>query len=239
MKIDTFISNFRQAFGESRVLPIAIWYSREPITSTTKLGGCYFKYLCEIRNGVAVSFNGDNIGCGGGKFYSGYSEMPEFVPNFVSNKEHYKQTPELVIDIIDKIGVQRKDGMYLNFSRIDNLSSFDDIEALLFLATADMLSGLSAWAFYDRNEPDTVSALFGSGCSSVVTQTINENSKNGYRSFIGFLDPSVRPYVESNEVAFITPMSRFKVMYDTMRQSSLFDAHAWGKVLERINNTNV
>ena len=235
MEISKFIENFREAFGEKQVLPIAIWYSIEPISETTKVGGCYFKHLSEIRNGAVITLNEGNIGCGGGKFYSGYSEMPEHIPTFVSAKEHYKQTPELVIDMVGKLGVQRKDGKYLNFSRIDNLSSFDGVEALLFLATADVLSGLAAWAFYDRNESDTVSSLFGSGCSAVVTQGINENSKGGYRSFIGFLDPSVRPYVESNEVSFIIPMSRFRVMYDTMRHSCLFDANAWSKVLERIN----
>ena len=236
MEIDKFIEQFKQAFGEKQPLPIAIWYSTEPITETPKLGGCYFKHLHEIRNGAVVSLTEDNIGCGGGKFYSGYSDMPQFVPKFVSEKEHYKQTPELVIDAVDAIDVRRKDGKYLNFSRIDNLTSFDAVEALLFLATADVLSGLSAWAFYDRNESDTVSSLFGSGCSSVVTQVINENSQGGYRSFIGFLDPSVRPHIERNELAFVTPMSRFRVMYDTMLHSCLFDTNAWGKVLERINS---
>ncbi len=236
METGKFIDTFREAFGEKPPLPIAIWYSEGQITETPKVGGCYFKYLNEIRCGATVSFSLDNIGCGGGKFYSGFSAMPEFVPNFVSVKERYKQTPELVVDAVARIDVHSKEGKYLNFSRIDNLNSFDGVEVLLFLVTPDVLSGLSAWAFYDRNESDVVSSQFGSGCSSVVTQTINENGKGGYRSFIGFLDPSVRPNVEANEVAFAIPMSRFRVMYDTMRKSCLFDAPAWKKVLERIND---
>ena len=236
MEIGKFIENFREAFGEKQLLPIAMWYSEDPISETTKVGGCYFKYISEIRSGVAMSFSVDNIGCGGGKFYSGFSAMPEFVPNFVSVKERYKRTSELVVDAIAQIGVQSKEGRYLNFSRVNNLNSFDGVEALLFLATPDVLSGLSAWAFYDRNESDVVSSMFGSGCSSVVTQTINENSNDGYRSFIGFLDPSVRPNVEANELTFTIPMSRFRVMYRTMRDSCLFDAPAWKRVLERINS---
>ena len=31
------------------------------------------------------------------------------------------------------------------------------------------------------------------------------------------------------------PMSCFKVMYHTMRNSGLFDTYAWGKIRERIN----
>ena len=79
MEISKFIERFRQAFGKNQQLPIAIWYSKKPISETPKIGGCYFKYLHEIRNGTHVSLNEDNIGCGGGKFYSGYSEMPKFV----------------------------------------------------------------------------------------------------------------------------------------------------------------
>ena len=33
------------------------------------------------------------------------------------------------------------------------------------------------------------------------------------------------------------PMSRFKVMYETMRSSCLFDTHAWGKIRERNHNS--
>ena len=31
------------------------------------------------------------------------------------------------------------------------------------------------------------------------------------------------------------PMSCFKVMYHTMRNSCLFDTYAWGKIRERLN----
>ena len=161
--------------------------------------------------------------------------MPEFIPDFVSKKEHYKESPGLVIDFIENIGVQRYDNLYLNFTRIDNINSFENVAGVLFLATPDELSGLFTWACYDRNEPDLISTLFGSGCSSVVTLTLNENSRNGYRSFLGFFDPSARPYVEKNILTFAIPMSRFKKMLETMPESCLFDTHAWAKVYDRIN----
>ena len=50
----------------------------------------------------------------------------------------------------------------------------------------------------------------------------------------GFFDPSVRPYFEAELLSFTIPMSRFKEMYHTMRESCLFDTHAWGKIKERI-----
>jgi len=245
MEIKNFIADYREAFGAAVQLPIAFWYSDAAAvaagkfaagsgTPTEKLGGCLFKHLDEILTGKTVSLNAENIGCGGGKFYCGFSDMPEYVPQFVSVKERYKQSPELVIDMVEQLGVPKAKSNFLNFTLLDNLNSFDGIEGLLFLATPDVLSGLVSWATFDRNEPDVVSSLFGSGCGNVVTQATVENSRGGYRSFIGFLDPSVRPWVDSNILSFTIPMSRFRVMSGTMRQSCLFDTHAWGKIRERI-----
>ena len=68
--------------------------------------------------------------------------MPEHVPNFVSLKEKYKRTPEMVTDFIREIQVPKAKKNYLHFARIDRISSFDDVEGILFLATPDILS---AW----------------------------------------------------------------------------------------------
>ena len=40
--------------------------------------------------------------------------------------------------------------------------------------------------------------------------------------------------VETPAESFTIPMSRFKEMYHTMRESCLFNTHAWGKIKERI-----
>ena len=123
----------------------------------------------------------------------------------------------------------------LHFARVDRLTSFEKVEGLLFLATPDILSGLITWTFFDNNNPDAVSTPFGSGCSSTITLTVNENRQGGHRTFLGFFDPSVRPYVESNLLSLTIPMSRFKTMYQAMRNSSLYDTHAWAKIKTRIN----
>lgn len=155
--------------------------------------------------------------------------MPERVPGFVSLKEKYKKTPEMVVDFVNELQIPRTDKAYLHFARIDKIPSFDEVEGLLFLPTPDILSGLATWTFFDNNASDAVAAPFGSGCCSVITQTIIENRKQGKRTFLGFFDPSVRPYFEADLLSFTIPMSRFKEMYHTMRESCLFDTHAWGK----------
>lgn len=235
METIVFIENYKEAFGEKAELPLVFWYSDTAVASAEKIGGCLFKCMKEVREGTVVSLNADTIGCGGGKFYTGFTDMPDRVPNFVSLKEKYKQTPEQVTEHIEELGVPRADKAYLNFARIDKVENFDHIEALLFLATPDILSGLTTWAYFDNNTTDTVAAPFGSGCSTTITHAILENRKGGRSCFLGFFDPSVRPFFEPDILSFTIPMSRFKEMYHTMRNCCLFDTHAWSKIKERIN----
>lgn len=234
METKTFIENYRKAFGEQVELPIVFWYSDTLENESEKINGCFFKSLKRVREGVLVSLNVEKIGCGGGKFYTGFAEMPEHVPTFVSLKEKYKKTPEMVKEFIGRLGVPKAKKSYLHFARIDKVDSLESMEGVLFLATPDMLSGLTTWAFFDNNAEDAVTSYFGSGCSAVVTQPVLENRKGGRRTFIGFFDPSVRPYFEPNLLSFTIPMSRFKEMYETMQSSCLFDTHAWAKIKERM-----
>jgi hypothetical protein len=124
--------------------------------------------------------------------------------------------------------------MYLNFASIASIRNFDKLEGLVFFATPDVLTGLVSWAQFDNNNPDAVSVPFGSGCSTVVAQTIVENQNNGQRVFLGMFDPSARPQVEANILSLSIPMSRFKKMYYTLNNSCLSGSRAWLKVKERI-----
>jgi hypothetical protein len=235
MKIKQFIENYKEAFSEAAELPLLFWYSDMAINTIEKINGCFFKCMNEVRAGISVSLNADVIGCGGGKFYTGFTDMPEYVPAFVSTKEKYKQTPEMVVDFATQLNRPAATKKYLNFARIDKVESFDGIEGILFLATPDILSGLVTWALFDNNDDDAVSTLFGSGCCTAVTYAVLDNLENRRRTFIGFFDPSVRPHFEANILSFMIPMSRFREMYYTMTESCLFDTHAWGKIRERIS----
>ena len=218
MDVKEFTAAYREAFGERPELRLLFRYTDTPLRPVEKVGGCFFKALAEARRGLPVSLNAGNIGCGGGKFYTGFSPMPEFVPQFVSLKERYKRTPEMVLE--------------------DVAETFDGAEGVLFFAAPDALAGLVTWATFDNNAADAVASPFGSGCSSVVAQAVQENRNGGRRCFLGLFDPSVRPWVEPDVLSFVVPMSRFREMCGMMRASCLFDTHAWSKVRERINNDN-
>ncbi|WP_099462980.1 DUF169 domain-containing protein [Parabacteroides provencensis] len=234
MEVKAFIENYKEAFGAETELPLVFWYSDTPVRIVEKVGGCLFKYIQEVRNGEFVSLNADNIGCGGGKFYTGFADMPDYVPEFVSVKEKYRKTPEMVKEQLDSLRVPRTRMAFLNFARLDKIDSFDNLEALLFFAKPDVLSGLSTWAFFDNGAADSVAVPFGSGCCSTITRAVLENRKKGRSCILGFFDPSVRPYFEPDILSFTIPMFRFKEMYHTMRQSCLYDTHAWKKIKDRL-----
>lgn len=235
MEVRTFIENFRKAFGEVPELPIVFWYSDIAVNPIEKINGCMFKGMKSVRDGVGISLDEQTIGCGGGKYYAGFIDLPERIPSFVSLKEKYKKTPELVSAGLEELGLQRATKRYLNFMRIDSIDTFDAIEGVLFFATPDVLSGLATWAFFDNNDESAVSSIFSSGCSAVISRVVMENRQDGRRTFLGFFDPSVRPHVEPDKLSFVIPMSRFKEMYHTITECCLFDTHAWGKVRKRIN----
>lgn len=233
MDKNKFIQDFQNAFGDYE-LPIAIWYSNCPAVEVIKTRGCFIKDLKPARKGQTMSFSVDAISCPGGKVYTGFAPVPPFLPDFVSEKERYKDTPEMVSDFISELNISPQEGKFISFTSISNIESFDNVEGIVFFASPDVMSGLVSWTLMDTNKPDALTVPFALGCSAIVAQTISENRDNGYRTFLGLFDPSVRPQVESNVLTLSIPMSRFKEMYYTFEKSCLKGTHAWNKVKERI-----
>lgn len=55
MDIQTFIQNFREAFGKNAELPLVFWYSDEQKGETEKINGCFFKGMRTVRDGGIIS----------------------------------------------------------------------------------------------------------------------------------------------------------------------------------------
>lgn len=229
-----FIATYREAFGESVPMPIAFGYSREAAGEVGRVPRCIIGAIRKVCDGEPLTLCADNVLCGGGGLYTAFKPMPERVPVFVSEVEHYKQTKEQVAEYIGRLGIRLTDKPYLNFVRLDRLESLDGMEGIVFFATPDVLSGLCSWAFYDNNADDAVCTRFASGCCSIVTFAAQENSRGGRSCFIGMLDPSARPLVPRDELTFTVPMCRFREMVQTMKQSALFQK-AFSVVRKRIN----
>ena len=229
-----FIEKYRQAFGEKAPLPIAFGYSDTPVSEIRSVPKCLVGSISNVRHGNSLTLSAENVICGGGGLYTAFTEMPERVPVFVSEIEHYKKTKEMVVDYVEGLNIQLASKPYLNFVRIDNLEDWSQAEALLFFATPDILAGLCSWAFYDNNSADAVVTQFSSGCASIVTRAISENKSGGRSCFIGMLDPSARPLIPENELTFTIPMCRLMEMLETRDDSSLYQK-AFSALRRRIN----
>ncbi len=233
MNIQTFIQKYQEAFGEQASLPIAFGYSQQAIAPDSKVPRCMVGAISNVRHGNPLTLSAENVLCGGGKVYAGFAPMSERIPHFVSEVEHYKQTPEMVCEYVENLHIHLADKPYINFQRADQLESWEGIEGLICFTTPDVLSGLASWAFYDNNKEDAVSVPFASGCSALIRMAVRENQEGGDCCFIGLLDPSARLLVPANELAFIIPACRLQSMLQTMEQSSLYQ-HAFSVVRKRI-----
>ena len=129
-----FIENYKEAFGEKAALPIAFWHSDKPVAEPQPVNGCFFPAFEKVREGQPVSFDDTTMKCGGGKFYCGLSPMPEYVPTFVSEKEHYKASPALVKDFVEQLDIDVDKHKYLNFQRLDQVDEGVDYYGVLIFA---------------------------------------------------------------------------------------------------------
>lgn len=230
MESSKFIEKYRKAFGSAE-LPIAFWYSQDVVEEAPKSKGCFISALTKVREGNLLSFSDKNISCPGGRVFTGFDKPFPQMTFFVSKIEKYKKSLDMVEDYLpneNPLGYE-----YLNFARIDKIKNLDQAEGLIFFANPDILSGLTTWAFYDSNRDDTVSTIFGSGCSSIITKVREENIRNGHRTFLGMLDPSARKGIDGNLLTYAIPMSRLKTMISTMDQCFLSKSKAWKNIRER------
>lgn len=228
-----FITLYHKAFSAKATMPIAIGYSDKAATPDSTVARCMIGAIRQVANGKPLTLCKKNVQCGGGGLYTRFTEMPERVPVFVSEVERYKDSKEAVVEYIEGLGLTISDKPFLNFVPLDRIETWDGVEAVLFFATPDVLSGLATWAFFDNHSDDAVVTRFGSGCASAVTMAIKENAKKGRSCIIGMFDPSARLLVSENELTFAIPMSRMTEMMSTMTESALF-RKAFSNVRRRI-----
>ena len=232
--IQPFLQKYREAFGDVSPLPVAFGYSHTPVTEPKRIPRCMVGAIRKVCNGEPLTLTADNVLCGGGGLYTAFAPMQDRIPVFVSETEHYKQTPQQVREYIHRLDIRLTDKPYLNFIRMDRLFALEKVEGILFFATPDMLAGLCSWAFYDNDANDAVCVRFASGCCSIVTFAVQETRKNGRSCFIGLLDPSARPLIPAHELTFVIPVVRFREMAQTMEHSALFQK-AYSIIKKRIN----
>jgi len=242
---DTFVELWRKYFNHSE-LPIAFFYAKEHGSAerAPKAGAwrCLIEELSRVREGQALAFEADSIGCPGGKRYTGFTQkmMPNFeyflscgIPGKLEG-ERYKKSPELVKEIMEKAPTLAAPARYIVFRRWDQLEEADHPEVVVFFAQPDVISGLFTLANFDEADLNGVATPFGSGCSSIVQHPYLEGRASHPRAVMGMFDVSARPFVARDVLTFAVPMAKFRLMVGNMDESFLITA-SWRKVQERIS----
>ncbi|MBN1176104.1 MAG: DUF169 domain-containing protein [Dehalococcoidales bacterium] len=242
---EKFLALWEKYFNNAE-LPITFYYTDEPVHAKAvkpESGPrCVIGALVKVREGQSLAFDGDAVGCPGGKRYLGFTEgiMPDFeyflscgIPGKLEG-ERYKKTPEMVKEFMEKYSPAMKaPAKYIVFKRWDKLENTDNPEVVICFARPDVLSGLFTLASFDEAEQNTVIAPFGSGCSSIVQHPYLEVKSPNPKGVIGMFDVSARPYVPADMLTFSTPMSKFVRMIYNMEESFLITP-SWAKVQKRI-----
>lgn len=239
-----FEERWKKYFKETP-LPIVFFYSDEMTDAEyiEKLTGhrCLIGDLAKVRKGTSIAFSAESISCSGGKRYLGFSSAlrPNFdyflscgIPGELEG-ERYIRTPEQVnkfVDSMSRIPVEKR---YIVFRRWDHILPSDDPQAVIFFATADVLSGLFTLVNFDHEHGDGVIAPFGAGCASVVHYPWFENQKEDPKAVIGMFDVSARPYAPEDTLTIAIPMKRFERVVSYMDESFLI-TDSWKKVMKRL-----
>jgi uncharacterized protein (DUF169 family) len=238
-----FMASWEKYFSGAE-LPFVFYYTnqeeRAEKVPSAVAHQCIIGVLSRVRKGVSLCFDADAVGCGGGKKYLGFSDeiMPYFdyflscgIPLKVE-AERYKQSPELVRDMIKYIPEFKAPAKYIVFKRFDMIEASDNPDVVIFYAQPDILSGLFTLANFDRAEPNGVICPFCAGCGAIVKYPYLEIKSNDPRSVLGMFDISARPYVPKDTLSFAVPIKKFARMIRNIDESFLINK-SWGKIQKR------
>lgn len=242
---DRFISLWHKFFPGAE-LPITCFYRSSAdnckIPATPNQHRCLICDLYKVRAGTSLAFYKENIGCGGGRRYTGYSQ--EVSPNFSyflsygipgeMEGERYKRDPEIVNHLVKHVPSFNAENYYLIFKRWDQLTEDDHPELVIFFAPPDVLSGLFTLANYDYADPNGVITPMCAGCASIVMYPYQEKNKNHPKSIIGLFDPSARACVSPELLTFTTPYHRLLQLIHYMEESFLIN-DLWKHISKRNN----
>ncbi|MBN1689605.1 MAG: DUF169 domain-containing protein [Dehalococcoidia bacterium] len=241
---DNFTNLWQKHFGGAE-LPLAFYYTdeegRAPLVKPSTAHRCLIAALLKARKGAPLAFNGESIGCFGGRRYAGFATkiMANFeyflscgIPGKLKG-ERYKKSPALVKQVMQHQQPFTAPGRYIIFKRWDLLEQSDTPRVAIFFARPDVLAGLFTLANFDETEPNGVISPFGSGCSSIIYHPYYQSLEKHPRPVIGMFDISARPYVDKCELTFALPVERLKAMIANMEESFLITG-SWAKIKKRI-----
>ena len=168
---EEFVVSWKRFFSEEE-LPITFYYTNEEghgeLVKPGSVHRCVIAAIQLVREGRALCFDAESIGCFGGRRFLGFRR--EIRPNFeyflscgIPGKmegEHYKKTPTIAAEATRLVPIFEAPSRFIVFKRWDQLDKSDRPDVVIFFARPDVLSGLFMLANFDETEPNSVFAPF-------------------------------------------------------------------------------
>ena len=206
--------------------------------------GCVISMLKAASKGRIAVFDENTCGCTGGTVGLGFKKHElGYIEYFLSSGkedeiegEYRKKTPELVREYMRNLPDIHLPARYVVMKPLEKVTDeeTDKVEVVVFLVNSDQLSALATLANFDRPTNDNVVTFFGSGCSSIMSQVLEQAASEQQKAVIGLTDITARQYLDKDTLSFSVPYKRFIEMEDNVDKSFLKKGSGWLEIKERL-----
>jgi hypothetical protein len=198
---------------------------------------CMFEFIMKTRKTGAPSvFSFEHFGCPGFRFYSGFSpKLPEFNHYFVAtgipglvDGERFMPSPASSKRSAGRLEGREPAGRNLVFERIDRSAIFDgpacatNVEAVIFFANAEIISGLVGLVRFAADDDDAVRTIYSSGCASIFSWPVQLRRQGEERAVLGVFDPAARPWLKKGEMTIAMPYQLFRKILAAYKDSFIY-----------------
>ncbi len=211
------------------------------------LRGCSMALVTAVAKlGGSAAFDQETIGCPGGAcglcLGARFDQTPGGIGHFLSTGrgdgypegEHFLATPELAEKWVQSLPQIKTDRTYVVCKALAEVEPEEDEPvSVTILGNADQISALHFLANFHRFDGEGVVATWGAACHTVCLQPVHQGTLPDPKAVIGMTDPTARPMLEPDHLAFSIPWKLFLTMEKNAPDSFLF-RHIWGPIAKRL-----
>jgi len=207
-----------------------------------KGNGCIVPLILKASTGIPLVVGEDSTGWPCSAFYLGFQDtIFEGIEYFLSNKddfwrpcEKFIQNPAMAKAFVDNVHPVKPDKKCVVVKPLEDFTTDEEPESVLFFVNADQLSALVFLAHYDApGSMDRVLAPFSSSCMALVTLPMKLARSIEDKAVIGNFDIAARTRMPADLLSFAMPYAFLKKLAGFLPESFI-TTHSWGTIKNRI-----